>query len=73
MTRPTETHTQSIVGRDRAIVLVGFLMSQSQWFEVTPYPEDRWGLTVGVENKNLLQRLAVATDDLIAARGQQGL
>lgn len=37
-----------------AIMMVHRLMNTSQWFEVTPLPDDEWQITVKIENKHFV-------------------
>lgn len=59
-----ETYRQTILGQDAFNVVVALLSNSSQWFEVTPLPDDRWEIKVKEENKGFLQRAVIAAVDL---------
>ena len=40
-----------------AVGVVARLINHSQWFVVTPLPDDLWDITVKVENKRLLMSI----------------
>lgn len=43
-----------------ARMVVGLLITASQWLEVTPLPDDQWRLAVKAENRRMLRASAAA-------------
>lgn len=46
-----------LFGENRARKVINELVTASQWFEVTPYPNDLWVISVKYENENMLRKL----------------
>lgn len=46
-----------ITGEAKAQGCVSHLLHASQWFEVTPWPDDQWVVAVKAENSHLLPSL----------------
>lgn len=59
-----EKHSSTFIGRQRVSIAVAILLDQSQWFQVEPWPDDHWRVSVKVENKGLLQRIQSAAQDM---------
>lgn len=55
------TVATTVAGEKRLRAIVMLLISESQFFAVTPLPDDLWRLEVKVENARLLSSLAEKT------------
>lgn len=62
---------QELFGENRVRRVVGALISASQWFEVTPYPDDLWIITVKYENEEILRRLIANSGPLEKQDGER--
>ena len=56
---PSESHLRTaavvVSGESKVIPLCRKLISASQWFSVTPLPDDRWEVVVKAENESHLR------------------
>lgn len=50
-------YSTTFYGEDFAARVVGELVHHSQWFELTPLPDDYWEVIVKEENRSLLTKL----------------
>jgi hypothetical protein len=53
---PFETVSKQFTGATTVSFVLGALVEMSQWFEVTPLPDDVWEVAVKAENKHVLDR-----------------
>lgn len=54
MGHPFHTVVARVKGENNAAALIASLVRASQWFEVTPEPDDFWAIEVKRENLHLL-------------------
>jgi len=49
------------IEQETALFVANFLFKQSQWFEMEPWPDGWWQLTVKEENKKLVLKAILAS------------
>lgn len=64
------TTRQELFGENRARKVINDLVTSSQWFEVMPYPNDLWIITVKAENESMLRRLIADSGPLKETNAQ---